>query len=131
MQQLRELARLAAAGLVEGLVGAALEATLAVPVGLPVPNQDDRRRHAGYPSRPWISDSSGKKCLVTGSTGGIGLEVVRQLVTEGALVVTCGRRGAPGVGEARARRRATWRATASPSASSPKPSLRSAGSTSS
>ena len=41
-----------------------------------------------------------KKCLVTGSTGGIGLEVVRQLVTEGALVVTCGRRGAPGVGEA-------------------------------
>ena len=43
---------------------------------------------------------SGKKCLVTGSTGGIGLEVVRQLVTEGALVVTCGRRGAPGVGEA-------------------------------
>ena len=43
---------------------------------------------------------SAKKCLVTGSTGGIGLEVVRQLVTEGALVVTCGRRGAPGVGEA-------------------------------
>ena len=43
---------------------------------------------------------SGKKCLVTGSTGGIGLEVVRQLVTEGAVVVTCGRRGAPGVGEA-------------------------------
>ena len=43
---------------------------------------------------------SAKKCLVTGSTGGIGLEVVRQLVTEGAVVVTCGRRGAPGVGEA-------------------------------
>ena len=43
---------------------------------------------------------SAKKCLVTGSTGGIGLEVVRQLVTEGAFVVTCGRRGAPGVGEA-------------------------------
>ena len=43
---------------------------------------------------------SGKKCLVTGSTGGIGLEVVRELVTEGAFVVTCGRRGAPGVGEA-------------------------------
>ncbi len=37
---------------------------------------------------------------MTGSTGGIGLEVVRQLVTEGALVVTCGRRAAPGVGEA-------------------------------
>ncbi len=43
---------------------------------------------------------SGKKCLVTGSTGGIGLEVVRQLVTEGAVVVTCGRRGAPEIGEA-------------------------------
>jgi 3-oxoacyl-[acyl-carrier protein] reductase len=43
---------------------------------------------------------SGKKCLVTGSTGGIGLEVVRQLVTEGAVVVTCGRRGAPKIGEA-------------------------------
>jgi 3-oxoacyl-[acyl-carrier protein] reductase len=40
-----------------------------------------------------------KRCLVTGSTGGIGLEVVRQLVTEGALVVSCGRRDAPGVGE--------------------------------
>ena len=37
---------------------------------------------------------------MTGSTGGIGLEVVRQLVTEGALVVTCGRRAAPRVGEA-------------------------------
>jgi 3-oxoacyl-[acyl-carrier protein] reductase len=40
-----------------------------------------------------------KRCLVTGSTGGIGLEVVRQLVAEGALVVSCGRRDAPGVGE--------------------------------
>jgi 3-oxoacyl-[acyl-carrier protein] reductase len=43
---------------------------------------------------------SGKRCLVTGSTGGIGLEVVRQLAAEGALVVSCGRREAPGVGEA-------------------------------
>jgi 3-oxoacyl-[acyl-carrier protein] reductase len=42
---------------------------------------------------------SGKKCLVTGSTGGIGLEVVRQLVAEGASVVSCGRRGAPNAGE--------------------------------
>jgi 3-oxoacyl-[acyl-carrier protein] reductase len=42
---------------------------------------------------------SGKKCLVTGSTGGIGLEVTRQLVAEGARVVTCGRRDAPGAGE--------------------------------
>jgi 3-oxoacyl-[acyl-carrier protein] reductase len=42
---------------------------------------------------------SGKRCLVTGSTGGIGLEVVRQLAGEGALVVSCGRRGAPDAGE--------------------------------
>lgn len=41
----------------------------------------------------------GKRCLVTGSTAGIGLEVVRQLADEGARVVSCGRRGAPGVGE--------------------------------
>jgi 3-oxoacyl-[acyl-carrier protein] reductase len=41
----------------------------------------------------------GKRCLVTGSTAGIGLEVVRQLAAEGARVVSCGRRGAPGVGE--------------------------------
>jgi 3-oxoacyl-[acyl-carrier protein] reductase len=41
----------------------------------------------------------GKRCLVTGSTGGIGLEVTRQLLAEGARVVTCGRRPAPDVGE--------------------------------
>jgi NAD(P)-dependent dehydrogenase (short-subunit alcohol dehydrogenase family) len=38
-------------------------------------------------------------CVVTGSTGGIGLAVVEQLVAEGARVVSCGRRGAPNVGE--------------------------------
>jgi len=43
---------------------------------------------------------AGKRCLVTGSTGGIGLETARALVAEGARVVTCGRRDeAPGVGE--------------------------------
>jgi len=41
----------------------------------------------------------GKRCLVTGSTGGIGLEIARLLAAEGARVVTCGRRDAPGVGE--------------------------------
>jgi NAD(P)-dependent dehydrogenase (short-subunit alcohol dehydrogenase family) len=40
-----------------------------------------------------------KRCLVTGSTSGIGLEVARQLVAEGAMVVSCGRRGAPKAGE--------------------------------
>ena len=42
---------------------------------------------------------SGKACLVTGSTGGIGLETARLLVAEGARVVTCGRGDAPGIGE--------------------------------
>jgi NAD(P)-dependent dehydrogenase (short-subunit alcohol dehydrogenase family) len=40
-------------------------------------------------------------CLVTGSTGGIGLETARLLAAEGARVVTTGRGGdGPGVGEA-------------------------------
>ncbi|MHB8641806.1 MAG: SDR family NAD(P)-dependent oxidoreductase [Gaiellaceae bacterium] len=43
---------------------------------------------------------SGKTCVVTGSTGGIGLETARLLVAEGARVVTCGRSDAPGIGEA-------------------------------
>ncbi len=40
-----------------------------------------------------------KACVVTGSTGGIGREVARLLVAEGAHVVTCGRSDAPGLGE--------------------------------
>jgi 3-oxoacyl-[acyl-carrier protein] reductase len=44
---------------------------------------------------------SGKICVVTGSTEGIGRDVARMLVEEGAEVVTCGRRAdGPGVGEA-------------------------------
>jgi NAD(P)-dependent dehydrogenase (short-subunit alcohol dehydrogenase family) len=43
---------------------------------------------------------SGKACVVTGSTGGIGLETARLLAAEGARVVTNGRGEAPGVGEA-------------------------------
>src|SRR5262245_9333324 len=39
-------------------------------------------------------------CVVTGSTAGIGLATARLLVDEGARVVTSGRSGAPGVGEA-------------------------------
>jgi 3-oxoacyl-[acyl-carrier protein] reductase len=42
----------------------------------------------------------GKACLVTGSTRGIGLETARLLAAERARVVTSGRGGAPGVGEA-------------------------------
>ena len=40
-----------------------------------------------------------RRCLVTGSTRGIGLETVRLLLAEGARVVTCGRGDAPAVGE--------------------------------
>jgi 3-oxoacyl-[acyl-carrier protein] reductase len=40
----------------------------------------------------------GKVCIVTGSTGGIGLEAARQLQAEGALVVTSGR-SPEGIGE--------------------------------
>ncbi len=39
-----------------------------------------------------------KTCVVTGSTGGIGLEIARQLQAEGATVVTSGR-SAEGIGE--------------------------------
>src|ERR671933_457983 len=51
----------------------------------------------------------GRVCVVTGSTGGIGLETARLLAAEGARVVVCGRdsarvdaareetRGAPGI----------------------------------
>ena len=43
---------------------------------------------------------SGSACVVTGSTGGIGLETAKLLVDEGARVVTSGRSKAPGIGEA-------------------------------
>ena len=39
-------------------------------------------------------------CVVTGSTGGIGLATAHLFVEEGARVVTSGRSGAPGIGEA-------------------------------
>jgi NAD(P)-dependent dehydrogenase (short-subunit alcohol dehydrogenase family) len=43
---------------------------------------------------------SGRKCLVTGSSAGIGLAVLELLVSEGAQVVSSGRSGPPSAGEA-------------------------------
>jgi 3-oxoacyl-[acyl-carrier protein] reductase len=40
-----------------------------------------------------------RRCLITGSTDGIGLATARRLVGEGARVVTCARRPGPGIGE--------------------------------
>ena len=45
-------------------------------------------------------DLRDRVCVVTGSTGGIGLATVRLLVDEGGRVVTSGRSHAPNVGEA-------------------------------
>jgi NAD(P)-dependent dehydrogenase (short-subunit alcohol dehydrogenase family) len=44
---------------------------------------------------------TGRICLVTGSTGGIGRATAQLLVAEGARVITCGRGGAPDIGETR------------------------------
>jgi len=44
---------------------------------------------------------TGRSCLVTGSTQGIGRASAALLAAEGAEVITCGRGNAPGVGEAR------------------------------
>jgi len=44
---------------------------------------------------------TGRICLVTGSTGGIGRATAQLLVAEGARVITCGRGGAPEIGETR------------------------------
>ena len=50
-EPLGKLARLCPTNLVERRVGVPLEAPVAVPVGLSVPRQQDRRRHGGYGSR--------------------------------------------------------------------------------
>jgi 3-oxoacyl-[acyl-carrier protein] reductase len=43
---------------------------------------------------------TGRVCLITGSTGGIGRATAALLGAEGARVITCGRGAPPGVGEA-------------------------------
>jgi 3-oxoacyl-[acyl-carrier protein] reductase len=98
-QRVRETTRLGPARVVEQLVGVSLEAELAVPVGLAVAGEEDRR-HALYASARMDLGLRDRLCLVTGSTGGIGRETARLLTAEGARVATCARSAAPGVGEA-------------------------------
>jgi 3-oxoacyl-[acyl-carrier protein] reductase len=94
----RQRTSLRPARVVERRIGVSLEAVVAVPVRLAMPDEDEGRRQAGYGSRVDLG-LGGRRCLVTGSTGGIGREVVAQLAGEGARVVSSGRRDAPAVGE--------------------------------
>src|SRR5262249_52123110 len=55
-EQEGERTRLLAAGIVERPVRMPLEAPLAVPVGLAVPHEDERRGHAVTLARSWTSD---------------------------------------------------------------------------
>ena len=70
-------------GVVERRIRVTLEAAVAVPVGLAVPHEDDRRRHGGYGSARGSRARAGSGASSPGSTGGIGLEIVRQLVGRG------------------------------------------------
>ena len=79
---------------------------------------------------PWISACATRVCVVTGSTGGIGLETARLLAAEGAPRRHDAAGGeAPGVGEALHVAADLARAAASPSGSSREAEQRSAAST--
>jgi 3-oxoacyl-[acyl-carrier protein] reductase len=75
----------------------ALEPPVQVPVRLAVAHEENR----GHGARLALLDLGlrDRLCVVTGSTGGIGLETARLLADEGARVVTSGRSEAPGIGE--------------------------------
>ena len=77
----------------------ALVTAVAIPVGLAVTREEDRRRHGLYASAPMDLGLRDRLCLVTGSSSGIGRETARLLTAEGARVATCARGDAPGVGE--------------------------------
>jgi 3-oxoacyl-[acyl-carrier protein] reductase len=85
--------------LVERRIRVSLIPLLTVPLGLAVAC-DEKRRHERYASRPLDLGLLDRVCVVTGSTGGIGLATARMLAEEGAQVITSGRSEAPGVGEA-------------------------------
>jgi len=85
-----QLTRLCATSRVQRRVGVTLESALAIPVGLAVASEQDRRRHVGYGSRMDLQ-LAGKVAVVTGSSRGIGRAIASRLVEEGADVVYCAR----------------------------------------
>jgi 3-oxoacyl-[acyl-carrier protein] reductase len=89
VERLRELARLLASALVQRRVGVTLPATCAIPVRLAVAHDEDR----GHVCTLVAVDLglAGRVCVVTGSSGGIGLATARLLAEEGARVVVTGR----------------------------------------
>jgi 3-oxoacyl-[acyl-carrier protein] reductase len=89
-EPLGELTRLCPAELVERRVGVSLEAPVAIPVGLSVSRQQNRRCHVGYGNRMDL-ELAGKVAIVTGSSRGIGRAIAAHLVEEGADVVFCAR----------------------------------------
>ena len=93
-----ELRGLASPELVQRRVAVTLPDAVSVPVRLTVAGKDDGG-HGRYASRVDLGLAD-RICLVTGSTRGVGREVALQLAGEGATVATCGRGGAPRVGEA-------------------------------
>jgi NAD(P)-dependent dehydrogenase (short-subunit alcohol dehydrogenase family) len=85
-------ARLLAAVVGERPIGMPLQAARRVPVGLAV-SYEEELGHLDYASQPVDLGLADSICLVTGSTGGIGLATAELLRAEGATVVTTGRSG--------------------------------------
>ena len=90
-ESLGQLSALGAATFGEGPVGMPLPASLPVPVALAVARKQDRRHGVSYPSPALDLGLRDRVCVLTGSTGGIGLETARFLAEEGARVVVSGR----------------------------------------
>lgn len=83
--------RLLAALVVQLRVGVSLPAAVAIPVGFAVADEKERGHGTHYASDPMDLGLRDKLCLVTGSTGGIGLETAKLLGVEGAKVIVTGR----------------------------------------
>ena len=95
LQPLRERTGFRPARFGKRNVGVPLKTPLEVPRGLAVADEGELRGHRDTLAALVDLGLDGKRCLVTGSTAGIGLETARALVDERARVVTCGRRPEP------------------------------------